>query len=170
MHWGGPTGWVSPGGSMLLPSSAGIMGWGSPNQGPGPSRSRDSPSPVFALLKCHQDHAGLGSVSTISSNTSSSSSREGLELRTGAAVIDMGMRSCKAGFSTGEEAAPPPAQGQGSEAMLKSCPQLPGPQAPRVLCCLPTTLVAQGAHGHFPIPVPTTPPDQVESTDHSAPY
>ncbi|XP_009571033.1 PREDICTED: LOW QUALITY PROTEIN: actin-like protein 9, partial [Fulmarus glacialis] len=39
------------------------------------------------------------SVRTISSNTSSSSSSEELELGTGAVVIDMGTRSRKAGFS-----------------------------------------------------------------------
>lgn len=55
--------------------------------------------PMFALLKCHEDHAGMGSVSIISSNTSSSSPSEELELRTGAVVIDTGTRSCKAGFS-----------------------------------------------------------------------
>ncbi|KAM6189592.1 LOW QUALITY PROTEIN: actin-like protein 9 [Sarcoramphus papa] len=41
----------------------------------------------------------MGSVSIISSNTSSSSPSEELELRTGAVVIDTGTRSCKAGFS-----------------------------------------------------------------------
>lgn len=72
--------------------------------------------------------------------------------------------------STGGEAAPPLAQDKGSEVMLKLCPKLPDPQALSVLCCLPATLMALGPHGHFPIPVPTTPHDQADSTDHGVPY
>lgn len=68
-------------GACCCPALQGPWDGGFPNWGPGPSRSRDSPpSPMFALLECHEDHTGLGSVSTTSCNTSSSSWSEELEL------------------------------------------------------------------------------------------
>lgn len=72
---------------------------GAPQTGDQDHLGAGTQPPMFALLECHQDHSGLESVSTISSNTSSSFSREELELRTETVVTDTGTRSCKAGFS-----------------------------------------------------------------------
>lgn len=72
--------------------------------GMGPSQDGDSLqigrySPVFMIHECHPDELELGSVSNFSSSTVNSTSGEGPELRTGPIVIDMGTRSCRAGFS-----------------------------------------------------------------------
>ncbi|XP_021234615.1 actin-like protein 9 isoform X2 [Numida meleagris] len=56
-------------------------------------------SPMFTLHECHPDELELHSVSSVSSSTSISSCSEEPELITGSIVIDMGTRSCRAGFS-----------------------------------------------------------------------
>ncbi|OXB72653.1 UNVERIFIED_CONTAM: hypothetical protein H355_002144 [Colinus virginianus] len=57
-------------------------------------------SPVFTFHECHPDELELSSVSSFSSITSSSSSfSDNSELSSGPVVIDMGTRSCRAGFS-----------------------------------------------------------------------
>ncbi|XP_040393806.1 actin-like protein 9 [Cygnus olor] len=56
-------------------------------------------SPISSLHECHQDELGLRSVSSFSSTTISSFLSEDLGLRKGPVVIDMGTRSCRAGFS-----------------------------------------------------------------------
>ncbi|POI27130.1 hypothetical protein CIB84_009120 [Bambusicola thoracicus] len=51
------------------------------------------------LHECHPDELELDSASNFSSSTVNSTSSEGSELSTGPIVIDMGTKSCRAGFS-----------------------------------------------------------------------
>lgn len=63
----------------------------------GGSLQTENYSSIFILHQCHPDELELGSVSSFSSSTVNCSSSEGPSM--GPIVIDMGTRSCRAGFS-----------------------------------------------------------------------